>query len=551
MSEPPRIIGRYALHAKIASGGMATVHLGRLTGAVGFARTVAIKRLHPHFTEDPDFVSMFMDEARLAARIRHPNVVPTLDVVEADGELFVVMEYVQGETLARLRRTMVAKGERVPLPVAAAIFSGVLHGLHAAHEAKSERGEPLGIVHRDVSPQNIIVGVDGTARVLDFGVANASGRLQTTREGQLKGKLAYMAPEQVQGAKTTRQTDVYAAGVVLWETLTNQRLFQEENDAATLNKILAGAYPALESRVEGLPPALVDVVKRAMSLLPAQRFATAREMATALESAVPLAVAVQVGEWVERTADKALAAQAARVAEIETSPRAQLSSAPQGDETEVAIGAPVAMANERAEEGAPSVEAAPPAAPLTPPPGPVATSEEPFPDATVISEHVPVPLPVPLDEASGASQMSSISVSSPREMDEGIGRRSRLRAIVAGAMAASVLIGLVALVVRASRPSSPPPSPGTADPFAATAPPVATAAATEPVSASAVLDAAPLLPSAASTPADTTVTRRVAPPLRTQVTPPRPNPAPPPRPAPRPTATSAPKGNNIVFTDPG
>jgi eukaryotic-like serine/threonine-protein kinase len=546
MSEPPRIIGRYELHAKIASGGMATVHLGRLTGAVGFARTVAIKRLHPHFTEDPDFVSMFMDEARLAARIRHPNVVPTLDVVEADGELFVVMEYVQGETLARLRRTMIAKRERVPLPVAAAIFSGVLHGLHAAHEAKNERGEPLGIVHRDVSPQNIIVGVDGTPRVLDFGVANASGRLQTTREGQLKGKLSYMAPEQVQGAKTTRQTDVYAAGVVLWETLTNQRLFQEENDAAVLNKILAGNYPALESRVEGLPPALVDVVKRAMSLEAAQRFATAREMATALGSAVPLAVAVQVGEWVEGTAEKALAAQAARVAEIETSPRAHLGSVPQGDETEVAIGVPVALANESAAESAPSEVAAPPE--------PVAPSEEAFPDETVISEHAPVP--PPLEEASGASQMSSISVSSPREMDEGSGRRSRLRAIVAGAMAASVLIGLVALVVRASRPPNPSPSPETADPLsAATTPPAAAATTPEPASGSAVLDATPLLPSAVSTPADTAVTRRAAPPLRTQATPPRANPvsppSPPPRPAPRPTATSGPKGNNIVFTDPG
>src|ERR1022692_1337015 len=168
MSDAPRIIGRYALYGKIAQGGLATVHLGRLLGPVGFARTVAIKRMHSQFAEDPEFVSKFLDEARLAARIRHPNVVPTLDVVATDGELFLVMDYVQGETLARLQRLLKAQGKTIPLPIVAALFSGILHGLHAAHEAKNERGEPLGMVHRDVSPQNVIVGTDGVPRVLDF-----------------------------------------------------------------------------------------------------------------------------------------------------------------------------------------------------------------------------------------------------------------------------------------------------------------------------------------------------------------------------------------------
>jgi eukaryotic-like serine/threonine-protein kinase len=190
--QPPavRTVGRYALYGKIAAGGMATVHLGRLLGPVGFSRTVAIKRLHPQFTEDPDFVSMFLDEARLAARIRHPSVVPTLDVVTAGGEIFLVMEFVLGETLARILRTLAPKGERIPLPIVASVFSNVLHGLHAAHEAKSERGTPLEMVHRDVSPHNVMIGVDGTARLLDFGIAKAIGRLQTTREDQIKGKLA-------------------------------------------------------------------------------------------------------------------------------------------------------------------------------------------------------------------------------------------------------------------------------------------------------------------------------------------------------------------------
>src|SRR5262245_49268372 len=163
---------------------MATVHLGRLLGPVGFSRTVAIKRLHAQFSQDPEFVSMFLDEARLAARIRHPNVVPTLDVVATGGELFLVMDYVAGESIAKLLRAVATKKEMVPIRVIAATMAGALHGLHAAHEAKDERGEPLGIVHRDVSPQNILLGADGVPRVLDFGVAKAIGRVQTTQEGQ-------------------------------------------------------------------------------------------------------------------------------------------------------------------------------------------------------------------------------------------------------------------------------------------------------------------------------------------------------------------------------
>ena len=218
----PRMLGRYALYEKIAAGGMATVHIGRLLGPVAFARTVAIKRMHPHFAADPAFVAMFLDEARLAARIRHPNVVPTLDVVAMENELFLVMEYVLGESLARLMQAAATRGERIPPSMVATIMAGVLHGLHAAHEATSDRGEPLGIVHRDVSPQNILVGTDGVARVLDFGVAKAAGRIQTTREGQLKGKLAYMAPERDPRQGVAPAADVYAASVVLWEALTGE-----------------------------------------------------------------------------------------------------------------------------------------------------------------------------------------------------------------------------------------------------------------------------------------------------------------------------------------
>src|SRR5215472_13646045 len=213
----PRIVGRYALFGEIASGGMATVHFGRLLGPAGFARTVAIKRLHAHFAKDPEFVAMFLDEARLAARVVHPNVVPTLDVVALDGELFLVMEYVQGEALSRLWRALRERDERIPHRVVASCLTGVLHGLHAAHVATSERGEPLGIAHRDVSPQNVLVGMDGISRVLDFGISKASGRIQITREGRVKGKTGYMSPEQLSGGAVDRRTDIYSASVVLWE----------------------------------------------------------------------------------------------------------------------------------------------------------------------------------------------------------------------------------------------------------------------------------------------------------------------------------------------
>jgi serine/threonine-protein kinase len=316
--KPLRVIGRYALYEPLASGGMATVHLGRLLGPVGFSRTVAIKRLHEHYTTDPEFVSSFLDEARIAARIRHPNVVPTLDVVATDGQLFLVMEYVQGESLSRLLKATSERKERVPQSVAVTISVSTLHGLHAAHEATSERGDPLHIVHRDVSPQNVMVGVDGVARVVDFGVAKAIGRLQDTREGQLKGKIAYMSPEQLRSEAVDRRTDVYAAAVVLWETLTTKRLFSGENDGAVLNRILMGTVEPPSARAPDISPALDAIVMRGLARDPSARWSTAREMALALEAVIAPATPTQIGAWVDRVASASLATRAAHVAEIES-----------------------------------------------------------------------------------------------------------------------------------------------------------------------------------------------------------------------------------------
>lgn len=317
-AKPPRILGRYELHGEIAAGGMATVHLGRVRGEVGFSRTVAIKRLHPQYACDPEFMSMFLDEARLAARVRHPNVVPILDVVATEGELFLVMEYVQGETLSRLIRAAKLRGQRIPIGVSAAAVVGMLEGLHSAHEAVDERGEPLGIVHRDVSPQNLMVGLDGVARVLDFGVAKAAVRMQSTRDGQLKGKIAYMAPEQVRGLAIDRRTDVYSAAVVLWEALIGRRLFDADNEAALLTRVLDGNIEP-PSRLDPTVPAALDaIVLKGAHRDPAQRFQTAQDMAIALERAVGISSAREVGRWVEALVCDSIKAMAARVAEIES-----------------------------------------------------------------------------------------------------------------------------------------------------------------------------------------------------------------------------------------
>jgi eukaryotic-like serine/threonine-protein kinase len=317
-SVAPRVIGRYMLCGDIAAGGMATVHYGMLTGPAGFSRTVAIKRLHAQFARDADFVTMFMDEARLAARIRHPNVVQTLDIVALEGELFLVMDYVQGEALSRLLRASGTKGQPIPLEIVSSIVCGVLHGLHAAHEATADTGEPLGIVHRDVSPQNVLVGSDGIARLLDFGVAKAAGRAANTREGQVKGKFAYMAPEQVASGHVDRRSDVYAAGVVLWEMLTLKRLFSAENDAHLLHQVMRTAAPAPGTQAEGIPRKLDEIVLRALAKEPGERFDDARQMAIAIEAVVAVASPMRVATWIDGLAGAVLKERARSVALIES-----------------------------------------------------------------------------------------------------------------------------------------------------------------------------------------------------------------------------------------
>jgi len=392
---------------------MATVHLGRLVSDFGVGRLVAVKRLHRHCAAEPDFVSMFLDEARLAARIRHPHVVSLLDLVSHNDELYMILEYVEGETLAKLVSSSAQAGEPIPDRIVAAVMAGALHGLHAAHEARTEDGTPLGIVHRDFTPQNVLVGTDGVARVADFGIAKAAVRLQHTREGQLKGKLAYMAPEQLgANAAPDRRTDIFSAGVVLWEMLARQRLFEGENDGQIVMKILTGAVDPPSDHVRGLDPAWDAIVERALALSPDRRYPTARAMAEAIEATFSPAPPSEVGAWVSTSAAAALGVRAGWVAEIERAPIAteteattasplttETPAAPPGRRRTaatvglavaaiVAIGA-VALARggaRGADESAAAVAPTEPAPPAEPAPA------EPVPAASASTESEPEPM---------------------------------------------------------------------------------------------------------------------------------------------------------------
>jgi hypothetical protein len=280
-----RQLGRYEILTQLASGGMASVYIARAQGVAGFERLVAIKVLHPHLAYEQEFISMFLDEARLAARIRHMNVVPTLDISDSPGDgYFLVMEYIEGDHLGALLGRAAKQGERLPRPFVCRVLIDALQGLGAAHRLTDEHGKPLKLVHRDVSPHNILVGTDGIARLTDFGVAKADVRMASTRSGQFKGKLSYMAPEQASSNETDQRSDLFSVGIILWESLTGRRLFKGDSNAATLNKLLNGTVMKPSAVWPELEP-YDGVVMKALSRNPAQRFQSADEFGEALDIA--------------------------------------------------------------------------------------------------------------------------------------------------------------------------------------------------------------------------------------------------------------------------
>ena len=304
------VIGRYyGLHAKIGVGGMASVHLGWLAGAADFSRVVAIKRMHPLFAADEHFAVRFRDEARLSARLSHPNIVQVFDVVERNRELLIIMEYVHGVSLGNLARDAKEGGLRLPPSVIAGVLVPTLHGLHAAHEATDDDGHPIGIVHRDFSPQNIMVSCDGHSKILDFGVAKATTHLHVTSIGKFSGKLGYCAPEQAGAGVMDRRTDVFAAGIVLWEMLTAERLFHAPGitDVEAFGRVLSLPIPPPSSINPEVPSRVDEIVLHALQRKPENRFASARELASELEAAVDIASPSTIAQWVESACAKRMA----------------------------------------------------------------------------------------------------------------------------------------------------------------------------------------------------------------------------------------------------
>jgi serine/threonine protein kinase len=288
-------LGNYEPLLELASGGMATVFVARHVGAKGFERLVVLKRVHPHLLGNREFTDMFTDEARIASLIHHPNVVPVIDVVESERELLLVMEYVESAALSTLISN--TKNVGIPTRIVARIIADALAGLHAAHQALDMRGEPMELVHRDVSPQNIIVGKDGTTRLIDFGIAHAADRLTQTKTGSLKGKLAYMAPEQASGLPSDRRVDIFACGVTLHEALVGKRLFRGENELDTMRRIMEAPIPAPSSVLPSISVELDAVVLRALERNPRTRYQTAAEFLDALEGAITPASARAVSAY--------------------------------------------------------------------------------------------------------------------------------------------------------------------------------------------------------------------------------------------------------------
>ncbi len=282
----PETIGRYRLCFELASGGMASVHLARAEGSPGFQKLVALKRIHPHLAREQEYVDMFLDEARIASSITHPNVCSVFDFGEADGEYFIAMEYLLGESLSRVHRRVMANTEQRTSPLLPArmarIIAQACEGLHAAHELRDASGASLEVVHRDVSAENLVVTYDGTTQIVDFGIAHARQRLHSTDSGQVKGTFPYMAPEQMTAASVDRRVDVWALGAVLWELLTLRRLFLRDTDVNTMYAVLSSEIERPSKHRSDVSPELDEIVLKALCRNPDERWQTAREMGKAL-----------------------------------------------------------------------------------------------------------------------------------------------------------------------------------------------------------------------------------------------------------------------------
>lgn len=308
---PPARFGKFELLALLARGGMAELHLARLSGPGGFRKTVVLKRIRPELLGDPDNLALFLDEARLGAAFEHPNLVATVDAGDEEGRPWIALEWLRGENLRTVLRTASARGLILPRPHAIQIALGMLLGLHHAHEARDPDGAPLDVVHRDVSPHNVIVTFEGGVKVVDFGIARATNRRRRpTALGIVRGKRGYMSPEQCRGRPANhpashpvdRRTDLFSTGAVLFELLTGRKLYNGDDDLCVMGRILDEPAPSVRAFDPRLPVALDTIVRRALEKDPAARFPTAMAMARELEAVAraerwPLST-IALGEYV-------------------------------------------------------------------------------------------------------------------------------------------------------------------------------------------------------------------------------------------------------------
>ncbi|MCZ7681312.1 MAG: serine/threonine protein kinase [Sandaracinaceae bacterium] len=303
--------GRYEVLGRIAFGGMAEIFLGRETTAVGASRYLVIKRILPHVADDDQFVQMFLDEARLAIQLNHPNICHIYEFGELESSYFIAMEWVNGVPLGKLIRKARLLGG-IPPELGVRIIAQISEALHYAHRAKDALGRPLGIVHRDVSPHNVMVAYDGQVKLLDFGIAKASSHASKTEAGVVKGKFSYMAPEQCLGKPIDARADVFALGICLYEVLTGQALYHKENEYETMRAVIHDDAPSIRETRTDLPEALDGIVQRALKKKAEDRFQTAGELQMALErwlaDAKKVVNAASIGELMEELYEEQIGA---------------------------------------------------------------------------------------------------------------------------------------------------------------------------------------------------------------------------------------------------
>jgi serine/threonine-protein kinase len=275
--------GKFQLLKKIATGGMAEIHLAKQRGMEGFEKLVVIKMILPHLANNQEFVQMFLDEARIAARLNHPNIVQIFDLGRAGGTYFIAMEYIQGENLRTIAKAARKAGKPLPLGHIVKIMSQACEGLYYAHTKQDTSGKPLNIVHRDISPQNILVSFDGVTKLVDFGIAKAATQVQETRSGVLKGKYAYMSPEQCLGRPVDARSDIFATGIVLWELATGTRLYRMSSELMILKEITEGRVVPPREVNQSIPAELEAIILKALEKDPKNRFQDAIQMHLALE----------------------------------------------------------------------------------------------------------------------------------------------------------------------------------------------------------------------------------------------------------------------------